>query len=230
MEPSRLSSPERVGRPFRPPSSFVGRQDADLKSYDAAVVELRRHAPLCLAVAFLLGVGCGGDGDGDATAAPTTSGAPVTTATTPVVPVATTATTVAPPDGVETFVVTPSHTNERVSYPQTPPVGGPHNPTWETCVFRDRPVTSETAVHSLEHGAIWITYQPDLPADQLDVLRRLAASRRDVLVSRWDDGLPAPVVASSWGRQLKLQSAHDPRLLQFAQAFTGQAPEPSAPC
>ena len=97
-------------------------------------------------------------------------------------------------------------------------------------MFRDRPVPTETAVHSLEHGAIWVTYRPDLPADQLEVLRRLAASRSDMLVSRWDDGLPAPVVVSSWGRQLKLESANDPRLLQFAQAFSGRAPEPNAPC
>jgi hypothetical protein len=96
-------------------------------------------------------------------------------------------------------------------------------------VFRDRPVPSESAVHSLEHGAIWITYRPDLPADQIDVLSRLARARTDVLVSRWDDGLPAPLVASSWGRQLKLESATDPRLFQFIQAFTGRGPE-SAPC
>ena len=136
----------------------------------------------------------------------------------------------APPEGVETFTVDPSHTNDPVVYPQTPPAGGPHNPTWETCAFYDRPVVPERAVHSLEHGAIWVTYRPDLPADQVDVLARLARSRSDMLVSRWDDDLPAPVVVSSWGRQLKLTSATDPRLLQFAQAFSGQAPEPNAPC
>ena len=75
-----------------------------------------------------------------------------------------------------------------------------------------------------------MTYRPDLPADQVAVLAALARSRSDVLVSRWDDGLPAPVVASSWGRQLTLESATDLRLVQFVRAFTGQAPEPSAPC
>jgi hypothetical protein len=66
---------------------------------------------------------------------------------------------VPPPEGVEEFTVSPSHTapDATVNYPQTPPVGGPHNPTWQTCAFYDKPVPSETAVHSLEHGAIWIT-------------------------------------------------------------------------
>ena len=174
------------------------------------------------------GAACGGDGDEAATPpAPTTA----PSATAPILPSgpAPTFATIPPPEGVESFDVVPSHTTGPISYPQTPPVGGAHHFTWETCVFRDGPVPSETAVHSLEHGAIWITYRPDVPADQLAVLRRLADTRTDVLVSRWDSGLPAQVVATSWGRQLKLDSATDPRLLQFIQAFTGRGPE-SAPC
>jgi hypothetical protein len=184
-----------------------------------------------LTAVLLLASSCESDGEQVATApAPTvTSSAPPTTVATPTTP-APTVTTRPPPEGVESYAVSPSHTNDPVVYPQTPPVGGPHANSWETCVFRDRPVPNESAVHSLEHGAIWITYRPDVPADQLDVLSRLAGSRRDVLVSRWDSGLPAPIVASSWGRQMKLDSATDPRLLQFILAFTGQSPEPSAPC
>ena len=185
-----------------------------------------------LGVVLSAGVACGG---GDDNAAPTQSSAPTTTS--PATTVALTPqstlpppTTVPPPDGVETFSVTPAHSPDPVVYPQTPPVGGTHNPVWQTCTFYDRPVSSEAAVHSLEHGAIWVTYRPDLPADQIEVLARLARSRSDVLVSRWDEGLPAPVVASSWGRQMKLDSATDPRLLQFVRAFSGQAPEPGAPC
>jgi hypothetical protein len=190
---------------------------------------VRRSARvLGLAAVFAAGVACGGGGD--AARAPATSAEPSTAqAATPRF-TAPPFTTVPAPEGVESFAVAATHTTDPVAYPQTPPVGGPHNPTWQTCVFYDRPVPSETAVHSLEHGAIWVTYRPDLPPDQVDVLARLARSRRDMLVSRWDDGLPAPVVVSSWGRQLKLASATDPKLVQFAQAFSGQAPEPNGPC
>jgi hypothetical protein len=189
----------------------------------------RPRSLLALPLVLLLGGACGGDGD-EATTATTATTAAVTTTRAPANPAPTFVRT-PPPEGVETYAVEAfSHTNEPVVYPQTPPVGGPHHLSWETCVFRDRPVPNETAVHSLEHGAIWVTYRPDLPPDQIAVLRRLAESRRDMLVSRWDEGLPAPVVASSWGRQLKLESAGDPRLVQFAQAFSGQSPEPNAPC
>ena len=88
---------------------------------------------------------------------------------------------------------------------------------------------NEKAVHSLEHGAIWITYRPDLPRAEIDGLATLARSRNYILVSPWDSGLPAPVVATAWGRQLRLQSTSDPRLAEFIRLFAGQGPEINAP-
>jgi hypothetical protein len=118
-----------------------------------------------------------------------------------------------------------------VNYEQTPPVGGDHAPIWQNCGFYDEVVPNESAVHSLEHGAVWITYRPDLPDAQMAVLRRVARSQTFILVSPFPE-LPSPVVASAWGRQLRLQDAGDPRLEQFVRAFRigPQTPEPGAPC
>src|SRR5262245_44622584 len=67
--------------------------------------------------------------------------------------------------GVTTFSnLSRDHTDGPVPYPQVPPVGGPHNPVWLNCGIYDQPAPNENAVHSMEHGAVWITYQPDLPA------------------------------------------------------------------
>ena len=138
-----------------------------------------------------------------------------------------------PPDVVETYDVGPGgqHTEGVVNYAQTPPVGGEHNPVWQNCGFYDEPVTDENAVHSLEHGAVWITYSPDLPQDQVDQLRDLAHSQTYILVSPYPD-LPSPVVASAWGKQLRLESADDPSLGRFVRAFRQgpQTPEPGAVC
>ena len=178
----------------------------------------------------LAGTSCGGGEE--SVAPPTTAPFTIPTTTIAATPLSTLppATTVPPPEGVETFSVTAGHSADPIVYTQVPPVGGVHNPTWQTCTFYDHAVPNETAVHSLEHGAIWITYRPDLPADELAVLARLGRDRSGILVSKWEEGLPAPVVASSWNRQLKLPSANDPRLMQFIRAFSGQAPEPNAPC
>jgi hypothetical protein len=138
----------------------------------------------------------------------------------------------APPEGVQSFeVLERYHTEGTVPYSQFPPVGGPHNPVLQNCGFYDTPVGNENAVHSLEHGTVWITYHPDLPADQVEVLRALASGRTHVLVSPYPD-LPAWVVASAWGEQLWLEDAYDPRLEQFVNYFE-QGPqnlEPGAPC
>jgi hypothetical protein len=123
------------------------------------------------------------------------------------------------------------HTEGDVDYAQTPPAGGEHNPIWQNCGFYTEPVRDENAVHSLEHGAVWITYSPDLPQDEIERLRDLAQSQTYVLVSPYP-GLDSPVVASAWGKQLRLESAEDPALEQFIGAYRQgpQTPEPGAAC
>ncbi|MCC7021608.1 MAG: DUF3105 domain-containing protein [Thermomicrobiales bacterium] len=123
------------------------------------------------------------------------------------------------------------HSNDPVTYAEKPPVGGVHNPVWQNCGYYASPVINEHAVHSLEHGAVWITYQPDLPVEQVTKLRNLAEGQSYILVSPYA-GIPAPVVASAWNHQILLDSADDPRLDQFIRAFrlSPQAPEPGAAC
>ena len=138
-----------------------------------------------------------------------------------------------PPGGVQTYDVGPGgeHTEGAVDYAQSPPVGGEHNSIWQNCGFYEEPIRSETAVHSLEHGAVWITYSPDLPQDEVERLRDLAQSNDYVLVSPYPD-LDSPVVASAWGKQLNLESAEDPDLERFIGAYSQgpQTPEPGAAC
>ena len=124
-----------------------------------------------------------------------------------------------------------NHTNSAVRYAQTPPVGGDHNPVWQNCGYYPQPVHNENAVHDLEHGAVWITYQPNLPQAQIDVLANMARSQQFVLVSPYP-GLPAPVVASGWGVQEWFHSANDGALTQFVDKYRQgpQTPEPGALC
>jgi hypothetical protein len=124
------------------------------------------------------------------------------------------------------------HTQEAVDYAQTPPVGGPHNEIWQSCGFYAEPILNETAVHSMEHGAVWITFRADLPSDQVEQIQSLA-QQEFVLASPWGgDDLPAPIVFSAWGVQLWLESLPDPAADEFMATFRrgAQTPEPEAPC
>jgi hypothetical protein len=137
-----------------------------------------------------------------------------------------------PIEGLETFEgLTQNHVAGPVDYPQNPPVGGDHAAAWQNCGFYPDPVGDENAVHSLEHGAVWITHDPDLPAADVETLRGLADANNYVLVSP-KDGLPSPVVASAWGLQVQLDGVDDDRLPVFLQAYVRgpQTPEPGAAC
>ena len=122
-----------------------------------------------------------------------------------------------------------THTPAEVNYPQSPPVGGPHAPVWLDCGVYDQPVRNENAVHDLEHGAVWISYDPDLDADDISALA--GALPQNGIMAPYP-GLRAPVVVTAWGRQLDLTGADDPRLALFIRAFGGgeTAPEPFASC
>ncbi|MDQ2652491.1 MAG: DUF3105 domain-containing protein [Chloroflexota bacterium] len=134
-----------------------------------------------------------------------------------------------PISGVATFTVeSADHTEDPVEYAQDPPAGGPHAPAWQKCAAYDAPIRNENAVHSQEHGAVWITYQPDLPEAEVKALDKLAETRY-VLVSPYPD-LEDPIVASAWGAQLRLDAADDPRLGAFIERYAGNGPEPGANC
>jgi hypothetical protein len=132
--------------------------------------------------------------------------------------------------GVEIFEIeSANHSVDPIDYEMSPPAGGEHHPIWQNCGFYEEPVIPEHAVHSQEHGAVWITYDPELDSDQIAALEQLATENQYLLVTPFLD-LPAPVVASAWGAQLRLDRVDDPRLPAFIRQYAGNGPEPGAPC
>ncbi len=126
---------------------------------------------------------------------------------------------------------TATHVSGDVLYEEVPPVGGPHNAVWQNCGFYNQYINNVNGVHVLEHGAVWITYDPKLPADQVQVLKD-KTKQTYILVSPYP-GMSAPVIASVWGKQIKLTSATDSRLDQFIKKYrqnTDNTPEPGALC
>lgn len=108
------------------------------------------------------------------------------------------------------------HTTDPVTYTENPPAGGPHNPQWEDCGVYTKPIADENAVHSLEHGTVWITYRPGLSAADVQALQTALATvkSKKTILSPYP-GLPADVVVSVWNAQLYLKGASDSRLPIF---------------
>ena len=123
-----------------------------------------------------------------------------------------------------------SHVDGPVDYDQLPPLGGPHAPVWANCGFYpEQVVPAEFAVHSMEHGAVWIAYPEDGDVD-VERLRELTTGQPDLLVA------PSPdvdaVTATAWGAQLEVDGVDDPALPAFVEAYVRgpNTPEPGAPC
>jgi hypothetical protein len=137
-----------------------------------------------------------------------------------------------PIDGVRTFAnLTRNHAATPGPYPQNPPVGGDHSATFLNCRIYSQPVDEGRAVHSIEHGAVWVTYSPTLPAAQVLQLTDQAENQGYEILSPRAN-LPSPVVASAWGVQLQLSDAADKRLAEFLARYEQgpQTPEPGAAC
>ncbi|WP_068273572.1 DUF3105 domain-containing protein [Aldersonia kunmingensis] len=125
--------------------------------------------------------------------------------------------------------------NQRVAYDQSPPFGGPHDAVWATCtgVVYPEAIRTENAVHALEHGAIWITYNPDkVSSADIDALAAKVDGEPYSLMSPYP-GLDTAVSVQSWGHQLKVDSADDKRIGHFIAAMRQNKyayPEVGASC
>lgn len=134
--------------------------------------------------------------------------------------------------GVKTFDYKGgNHVDGKIDYKESPPAGGEHNAVWLNCGTYDEPVPNEHAVHALEHGAVWITYDPDLPEDDVKKLDDALPDTYTVL-SPYEGDMPGTIVLSAWGHQLTVDSADDPRIKGFIKEYRQgkQTPEPGAAC
>jgi hypothetical protein len=138
-------------------------------------------------------------------------------------------------DGVRTWSgkLARTHVTSKVSYPMHPPVGGNHNPVWLNCngdVYT-KAVPDENAVHSLEHGAVWVTYTAKAKKADVDALAAKVKKTPYSLMSPYENQA-APLVLSAWGHQVTVKSASDPEVDKFFAAYVQgkQTPEPGASC
>ncbi|WP_328718293.1 DUF3105 domain-containing protein [Streptomyces sp. NBC_00247] len=129
--------------------------------------------------------------------------------------------------------LTQNHVETPVSYPMNPPVGGDHDPVWMNCdadVYTEA-IPKENAVHSMEHGAVWVTYNSKAAAADVKALTERVEATPYSLMSPLEDQAD-PLILSAWGKQVTVTSASDPRVAQFFTKYVqgAQTPEPGAAC
>ncbi|GGO92339.1 DUF3105 domain-containing protein [Wenjunlia tyrosinilytica] len=125
------------------------------------------------------------------------------------------------------------HVSHSVKYPQSPPVGGDHDPVWQNCngdVY-DKPLRNENAVHALEHGSVWVTYNSKAGKADIKTLADMVKQKPYSLMSPFPSQ-SGVITLSAWGHQLTVDSAKDPRVNQFFKWYVNgeQTREKGAAC
>ncbi|MGV9879946.1 DUF3105 domain-containing protein [Streptomyces sp. NPDC003006] len=126
-----------------------------------------------------------------------------------------------------------THVAEKVDYPMTPPVGGDHDQAWMNCngdVY-EKELPEVNAVHSLEHGAVWVTYNDKAdPADLKKLAAKVKATPYSLMspVKEQKD----PVMLTAWAHQRTVTGADDPKVKEFFAKYVQgkQTPERGAAC
>lgn len=129
--------------------------------------------------------------------------------------------------------LTRNHVSGTVTYPMKPPVGGDHNPVWMNCdgEVYTKALPDVNAVHSLEHGSVWVTYTDKAPKADVAKLAERVGRTPYSLMSPYE-GQSGAIMLTAWGKQLTVDGADDPRVDRFFSQFVQgpQTPEPGATC
>lgn len=114
-------------------------------------------------------------------------------------------------------------------YETAPPYGGPHDGNLLPCGVYQEEQVPERYVHTMEHGAVIIHYQPDVFTNEdVSALRQLGSEllqRGERVLVVPNRSLSSAVVVASWGRLLPLDSAEETTIRAFVDAFENDGPE-----
>ncbi|MFV0138079.1 DUF3105 domain-containing protein [Streptomyces sp. HMX87] len=140
----------------------------------------------------------------------------------------------APVKGVKTWEnLSQNHVQTKVAYPMSPAAGGDHHPVWAACDAKvyTKEIKQENAVHSLEHGAVWITYNDKAAKTDIESLGDRVSKTPYTFLSPYKDQ-SSPITLTAWGVQLEVDKASDTRVDQFLDKYVQgeQTPEKGATC
>lgn len=122
------------------------------------------------------------------------------------------------------------HSNTPVDYETSPPVSGTHSPQAAPCGVHGEQIPDETQVHSLEHGAVGLQYQPDLDPEEIERIEAIVGEYDSHVFSAPYEGASEPVVVSSWGRLMELEEVDESAISDYIDEFAGNGPERNQPC
>lgn len=144
----------------------------------------------------------------------------------------------APPEpprpGVEQSDYGREHVKNKDYDGDQPPTSGPHASPLAWGVYKTE-IRDDQVIHNMEHGGVYISYQPNLPKDQIEKLKKLLSQpfsdpkfqpKKIVLAPRAAN--ESPIVLSSWLRSETLIAYDQKKIEDYVTRNLGKSPEPLA--
>lgn len=115
-------------------------------------------------------------------------------------------------------------------YNSDPPTSGPHAQAPAPCGIYRQPVPDVAVLHSMEHGAIVIHYDPRLDDGRRQQLEEIARSLGSETILAPRPEPPSPVVLTAWTKRLLLDDVDQSTIEVFRAEFANRSPEGAAVC
>lgn len=115
-----------------------------------------------------------------------------------------------------------------------PPTSGDHAEAVNKGVYQTE-LPDVNTIHNLEHGYIYVSYQPDLPQAEIDKMELLFfepfsnsefSPTKVIMAPRAAN--ESPIVLSSWNRSQKFDSYDEEAMMQYYLKNVSKSPEPFA--
>ncbi|MCF7905731.1 DUF3105 domain-containing protein [Candidatus Gracilibacteria bacterium] len=113
-------------------------------------------------------------------------------------------------------------------YNSNPPTSGPHYVKATNWGVYQEELQDENLVHSLEHGGIWISYQPNIDEETKEQLEAIGKTHSGSVVVSPRSANDSPIAIASWGRLEKLIEFDEEDIIEFIKRNKNRSPEPFA--
>ena len=111
-----------------------------------------------------------------------------------------------------------------VAYETNPPTSGDHLAEAEKWGVYDKEVSEKEAVHSLEHGGIWITYK-DIDEESIRILTEIGKENSGSTVISPRSANDVKIAVVSWGRMMTLDTVDKALIQKYIDTYKNQGPE-----
>ena len=115
-------------------------------------------------------------------------------------------------------------------YSSNPPTSGSHWPQPAKCQIYIDEIADEAAIHSLEHGAVWVSYKNKNDKNIVAKLADLVKGNSNKVLLSPRSKNDSAIAVVSWNRLLKLDDFDSRKITDLINNYKNNSPEPFASC